>query len=484
MPRARAISEGAQSFVGTRWVDTVKASGEHRSRLVAKELATTVRDDLFAPTPSLEAFKYVVSSLASHGELGAGDNRLLLIDVRRAFFYAPVTRTVYITLPPEEVTPGRYEVARLQKALYGTRDAPQCWAKAVARFMQGLGFTRGHYNPCLYWHPKKHIKAVVHVDDFALEGPKSSLQWFEKEIAESFDVKTAYLGPGPGEEKELPYLGRTVRWRCDGISYEANPKYAQEYLESLDLGECKSVSTPGAPDADADRAHEKVPAKEAFLYRRLAAQMNYLQQDRADLSFAAMRMAQSMANPAESDGGKVKRVARHLNGAMRCEVLYRWQQPPTTIVAYSDSDWAGCTRTRRSTSGGVLFHGSHAIKHWAKMQGGVAVSSGEAELYACNKAIAEAIGLGQLCADLGDSRAVEGMVDASACKAMLQRTGAGRSKHIQVAEYWLQELIERGQVKVHKIPRTDNCSDALTHHWTAAEGHRHFASMGMELCAL
>ena len=60
---------------------------------------------------------------------------MMVIDVRRAFFYAPMKREVYIVLPPEEIVPGECEVGLLHRALYGTRDALQCWSQEVGRFM-------------------------------------------------------------------------------------------------------------------------------------------------------------------------------------------------------------------------------------------------------------------------------------------------------------------------------------------------------------
>ena len=52
------------------------------------------------------------------------------------------------------------------------------------------------------------------------------------------------------------------------------------------------------------------------------------------------------------------------------------------IDVYSDSDWAGCLRTRRSTSGGVMMLGNGVVKTWSNTQTTIAQSSGEAEYYA------------------------------------------------------------------------------------------------------
>ena len=47
--------------------------------------------------------------------------KLLFVDVKRAYFYAPSTRSVYVELPPEDATEGM--VGKLNVSMYGTRDA-------------------------------------------------------------------------------------------------------------------------------------------------------------------------------------------------------------------------------------------------------------------------------------------------------------------------------------------------------------------------
>ena len=97
-----ARSRGAKKFIKTRWVETLKGLPEEqevRSRLVAKEIARTARDDLFSPTPSLESLRWILSKVASRSARGPGSHRVLVLDVQRAFFYAPIHRDVFIELP-------------------------------------------------------------------------------------------------------------------------------------------------------------------------------------------------------------------------------------------------------------------------------------------------------------------------------------------------------------------------------------------------
>eukprot|EP00972_Heterocapsa_arctica_P098882 14591264-Heterocapsa_arctica.AAC.1 len=87
-----------------------------------------------------------------------------------------------------------------------------------------------------------------------------------------------------------------------------------------------------------------------------------------------------MAVPRRCDWQKVKRLARYPTGVLRMVQKFDWQETPYTIIAIVDTDFAGCLETRKSTSGGVLMHGSHCVRIWSRTQSVIALSSGEAEL--------------------------------------------------------------------------------------------------------
>ena len=70
---------------------------------------------------------------------------------------------------------------------------------------------------------------------------------------------------------------------------------------------------------------------------------------------------------------------------------YPWQGDEKCIVGYSDSDWAGCRVTGKSTSGGALMLGTNHTKAWPRAQNHVTISSAEAELYAMVKCAAELV---------------------------------------------------------------------------------------------
>ena len=203
------------------------------------------------------------------------------------------------------------------------------------------------------------------------------------------------LSCGAVGDPEVKVLGRMLTWTETGITYEADPKHAQHIMAEMNLHDhSKPLSTPCAPnDSEQVKVREEsrsLNKDEAARYRGVAARLNYLALDRADLQFAAKCVCKYMSNPREHDWAPLKRVARYLLGAPRAVQYFQWQQSPRAVFVSVDSDWAGDRHDRKSTSGGAMYLGNHLVKSWATTQKHVALSSGEAEIYALVKGAAQA----------------------------------------------------------------------------------------------
>ena len=99
-------------------------------------------------------------------------------DVKKASFYAPATRDVYVELPPERAQPGM--CAKLHKSLYGTRDAALNGGQAYSEVLEGTGFVKGQPSPCSFYHEAWKIRTVVHGDGFSSEGPGKNFEEMDK----------------------------------------------------------------------------------------------------------------------------------------------------------------------------------------------------------------------------------------------------------------------------------------------------------------
>ena len=150
--------------------------------------------------------------------------------------------------------------------------------------------------------------------------------------------------------------------------------------------------------------------------------------------YCAKEVTRYMATPTTADWEKVVRLGRYLKNRPRVRLWYNFQETQCQLETYSDTDWAGCRRTRRSTTGG-----SHLIKMWCKTQSGVALSSAKAELYGFARASAETMGLISMFKDLDTH--MNGLVleDASAALAIVARRGLGKLRHLDTKYLWIQE---------------------------------------------
>ena len=102
------------------------------------------------------------------------------------------------------------------------------------------------------------------------------------------------------------------------------------------------------------------------------ATINNLASDMPDLQFTASMLGRTMARPTTRSWSKFKKAARYL----KYEYHDVTMDEVKVLVDYSDSDWAGCKRSRRSMSGGIIVVGGAVIKSWSNRQATVALSSG------------------------------------------------------------------------------------------------------------
>ena len=128
----------------------------------------------------------------------------------------------------------------------------------------------------------------------------------------------------------------------------------------------------------------------------VVARANYLSLDRIDLQFASKEACRQMSNPRVSGVDRMKRIARYL--LKYPKLVWKYDRGKTDF--FSDSDWAACRRSRRSTSGGVIVIDGGTVKHWCSTQATIALSVGEAEYYALVKAAVEGLAMVALGRDL------------------------------------------------------------------------------------
>ena len=485
VPRSHQKTTGGK-VIGTRWVDVNKGDAENpncRSRLVGREFNVGRDDTLYAATPPLEALRVVISHAATHDRGKSGQRRNVMInDVRRAYFYAKATRDLYIELPKEDPEAAPDKLGKLELCLYGTRDAAKGWQDTLSEQLEACGFKRGVGHPSVFWHEARDLMTLVHGDDYVTSGQDEQLDWLEEQLKAAYEIQTQRLGMGPQCEAEGKVLNRIVRCDAGGWRLEADPRHAELVVEQLGVGELRAAATPGidGPEEIDQDDDEDITGADVTRFRGVAARCNYLAFDRPDIQFATKEICREMSKPTTGSLRRLKRLGQYLKGRPRLVWNFDMQEEKGTIDVFSDSDWAGCRKSRKSTSGWTIMVGNHCLKTWSKTQAIIAKSSAEAELYGVVRGATEALGMCSLMGDLGRNMFIRMGIDAAAAKGILERRGLSKVRHIDVNILWLQEVCARKQIPVDKVPGEENPADLATKHLTSKWIDQNIQRMSMK----
>ena len=117
-------------------------------------------------------------------------------------------------------------------------------------------------------------------------------------------------------------------------------------------------------------------------------------------------------------------------------ITFTWQPVPVELVVLTDSDWAGCKVTRRSTTGIVVKLGGHLLHFSSKLQKSIALSSGEAELSAQVCGLTDGLGMKNLFREFGLTLSLRSCCDSSAARGVLSRLGTGKLRHLELKHLW------------------------------------------------
>nr|GEZ11978.1 uncharacterized mitochondrial protein AtMg00810-like [Tanacetum cinerariifolium] len=151
-----------------------------------------------------------------------------------------------------------------------------------------------------------------------------------------------------------------VQQRPDGIFINQD-KYVQEILNKFDLGSVRMSTTPYEAPKPKSK-NESDSFVNVHLYR----------------SMIVSACSRHQVTPTSSNLEAVKKIFKYLKGQPKLGLWYP-KELPLVLEAYSDSDYAGANRDRKSTTGGCQFLGRWLILWQCKKQTIVATSSTEAE---------------------------------------------------------------------------------------------------------
>ncbi|GKB74529.1 ribonuclease H-like domain-containing protein [Tanacetum coccineum] len=161
-----------------------------------------------------------------------------------------------------------------------------------------------------------------------------------------------------------------------------------------------------------------------------------------------------MHDPREPNLASLKRILRYVQGTWEFG-LQLYASYGSSLVAYSDADWAGCPSTRRSTSGYCVFFGNNLLSWSSKRQHTLSRSSVEARYWGVANVVAETAWLRNLLRELHTPLLVATLMycdNVSAVYLSANPVQHQRTKHIEIDIHFVRDMVALGRVGVLHVP--------------------------------
>jgi len=415
-------------------------------------------DEISSPTSRMTSVKILMQLAAAHSYY------VKSFDIAGAYLHAPIDKDIYIRVPAFGDNPSF--IAKLNKSLYGLRQAGALWNKHLHDSLTAFGLSATLSDPCVYQYITEEyvIYVCLWVDDLYVVSSSTVL----------IDRLRSHLENIYGEIHETDgdsYIGISItRESADGSIVWKQPALLTRLFEICGLTGEKvcSVATPtalnynGGPSTiDADNT----PCDQQ-LFSSAVGTLLYLCHSRPDISYPVSILATKSHCPTKHDWKAVKRCARYLYGT-RDLGLHFPAISEIKLNAYVDASYASHTDCHSHT--GLYFSlcpNCPPIYAQSKKQNLVALSSTEAEIEAIKSASTFAIWLREFMIELGyEHQTIQIFEDNySAISLMTTKDGGnwGRTRHFKVRYHFVKSQIEETIIDLIYVPTHEQVADGLT----------------------
>ncbi|KAD2805166.1 hypothetical protein E3N88_38543 [Mikania micrantha] len=383
--------------------------------------------------------------------------RLHQLDVNNAFLHGHLKECVFMEPPlgfSDPCFPNH--VCKLNKALYGLKQAPRAWFQRLSEFLIRQGFTCSRADQTLFIFKQGTclIYLLVYVDDLIITGSQEAfITSFIHTLHKEFVVK---------DRGELNYfLGLEVTYTHDGLFLNQS-KYTREILERAKMLEAKPVYTPLTTNISLTKDGELY--SDPTFYRSIVGALQYLTITRPDIAYAINQVSQFLQAPTTTHYQEVKRILRYLKGTLQFGITFS-KPTRSSLVGFSDADWARCLETRRSTYGYSIFLGGNLVSWSSKKQPTVSRSSCESEYRAMANTAAEIIWITHLLRELHalpPDRPTLLCNNQSALFLTQNPISHKRVKHLELDYHFIRELVTSRKLDTRFIPSKLQVADIFT----------------------
>ncbi|XP_015162366.1 uncharacterized mitochondrial protein AtMg00810-like [Solanum tuberosum] len=389
------------------------------------------------------------------------------LDVNNAFLHGDLHEEVYMDVPPGLVTPHTDVVCRLNKSLYGLKQASRQWYEKLTAALHTRGYVHSLHDYSLFYR-KRGTSTVflgVYVDDILLTSTDiAKINELKRFLDNQFKIKD--LG-------RLHYfLGLEILYKDDGILISQR-KFVLDLLKEFKCDHMTPLSSPLDPNVKL-KSHEGKAITDPTYYRKLVGKLNFLTNTRLDLAYGVQLLSQYMQDPREPHLHAAFHMLRYLKKDPTLGVFMS-SSANFRVQAYCDSDWAACPDSRRSVSGYIVLLGDSPVSWKSKKQETISLSSAEAEYRSLRKVVGELTWLQRLFEELNVPQTGPFSVYCDSQAAIhIARNPVfhERTKHIEVDCHFVRTKLQEGLITLHHIDTHAQLADILT---KALTGIKHSA---------
>ncbi|GJR68956.1 hypothetical protein Tco_0015021 [Tanacetum coccineum] len=197
---------------------------------------------------------------------------------------------------------------------------------------------------------------------------------------------------------------------------------------------------------------EEAADVDVYLYKSMIGSLMYLTASRLDIMFAVCACARFQVTPKTSHLHAVKRIFRYLKGHPKLGLWYP-RDSPFDLEAFSDSDYAGASLDRKSTTGGCQFLGRRLISWQCKKQTIVANSTTEAEYVAAANCYGQVLWIQNQLLDYGyNFMNTKIFIDNESTICIVKNpVFHSKTKHIEIRHHFIRDSYEKRLIQVIKI---------------------------------
>ena len=439
-------------WVLRRKINADGSYGKYKARLVILGNLQRPGSDFgetFSPVARMETIRIVIAVALARGY------SLYQMDVKNAYLNGKVDREIFMSKIPGYSTDNN-KVLKLNKSLYGLKQAGRLWNEEFCKFMKECGLRQSKADPCVFCNHK--IIVCLYVDDITMAGMDKDVQDFKSKLKSKFKMEDM------GKLKDL--LGIKIVQQSDKVMLTQDG-YITKVLEKFNMKHCKPVSTPMVPNENIHE-YKKLNNDEDTPqgYRELIGSLLYLANGtRPDIAFAVNQLSQYVTNPTLQHWTALKRILRYVQGTKSLGLEYiRQYSEKVYIEAFSDASY-GSGKDRKSVSGIFIRINNCPIIWSSRKQSITAQSTVEAEYVALSETSKQVAWVAQMLSELGIEyqKPIKMNEDNQGTIALTNNPILSRrSKHIDIRYHYIREQLKNGLITLSYCPTTEMVADLLT----------------------